>query len=116
MTSQTSRQTSGPKGEFIPGYLDDQGMPGPICIAWGGRLTRAWKKPCEDAKVSDLRFHDLRHTSAMDLRMAGAPMEVVRDAVGRSDIKMTQRYAHVGEKEISDAVNKLTVPWLGDGA
>ena len=99
-----------PKGEFFPGYLDDQGVAGQMRIAWGGKLTRAWKKFCEEAQVSDLHFHDLRHTFATDLRMAGTPLEVVRDAVGHSSVKMTQRYAHVGEREVSDAVNKVSVP------
>lgn len=64
-----------PKGEYVPGYLDEQGIPGPALVAWRGRLTRAWEKSCEEARVSDLRFHDLRHTFATDLRMAGTPLE-----------------------------------------
>lgn len=99
-----------PAGEFFPDYLDDKGRAGTSMAAWRGKLDRIWKEFCEEARVIDLHKHDLRHTFATDLRLAGAPLEVVRDAVGHADLKMTQRYAHVGKDEVANAVDRLKVP------
>lgn len=100
----------GSRGELFPGYLDDRGRKGPSQVAWRGKLVRIWERFCQEAGVSDLHVHDLRHTFATDLRIAGAPLEVVRDAVGHSDLKMTQRYAHVGKDEVANAVDLVKVP------
>lgn len=45
------------------------------------------------------------------MRQAGAPLEVVQRALGHTLITTTQRYAHVDDAEIRDALRKL--PDLG---
>jgi len=76
----------------------------------GKRMThfkRSWADLLSRAEVTDLTFHDLRHDFASQLRLCGIPLEVVRDALGHSSIQLTERYAHVGDQELSDAVAKL---------
>jgi integrase len=76
----------------------------------GKRMThfkRSWANLLSRAEVTDLTFHDLRHDFASQLRLKGVPLEVVRDALGHSSIQLTERYAHVGDEELRDAVAML---------
>ena len=59
------------------------------------------------AGIENFRFHDLRHSAASYLVMAGVDMRTVAEILGHKDLKMTHRYAHLSRKHVSDAVGKL---------
>jgi len=54
-----------------------------------------------------LRFHDLRHTCASQMTMADVPLTAVQAMLRHSDLRTTQRYAHLSPKFMQDAVKKL---------
>jgi integrase len=87
----------GVDGAYFPGSVD----------TWKVRLKRAVARIRRDAGIADFKAHDLRHHFATRLRQAGAPLEIVRDALGHADLKSTQIYAHVGEDELREAVAKV---------
>jgi len=67
----------------------------------------AFKEAMRRAKITNFRFHDLRHTFASYLVMAGVPLNTVRELLGHSNINMALRYSHLAPGHKSDAVEKL---------
>lgn len=87
---------------------DDTGyvIPGPP--APRGRDWRDWFEiAVEAAKIPNFRFHDLRHSFASRLVMAGVDLRTVMELMGHSDIAMTMRYAHLAPAHKQDAVERL---------
>ena len=78
--------------------------------AEGARLEdikKGWAPLVKAAKVEAFTFHDLRHTFASKLVMAGVDLNTVRELLGHADLKMTLRYAHLAPEHKAAAVAKL---------
>ena len=56
---------------------------------------RAWKRALEKAGITDLRFHDTRHTAGTRITKATGNLRVTQRTLGHKNIATTQRYAHV---------------------
>jgi integrase len=81
-------------------------FPGP----GGGRLTninKSWAALVAAAGLEDFNFHDLRHHFASRLVQNGVDLYSVKELLGHSDFKMTQRYAHLAPDHLAAAVAKL---------
>ena len=66
-----------------------------------------WYRIRHEAGIRDVRLHDLRHTVASQAAMNGVPLPVVARLLGHSDVSMTMRYAHVGDREIEAAAERV---------
>lgn len=73
----------------------------------GGHLKTAWAATLKRAGIEDLRVHDLRHTFATWLLMAGCQDEVREKIMGHSSSRMSRRYAHVPDDCLVQAVTLL---------
>lgn len=71
-------------------------------------LRNGFEAAAEQARLEDLRIHDLRHTAASWLVTDGVPLEVVKELLGHSSITMTERYAHLAPHRVREAVNRLS--------
>ena len=57
-------------------------------------FNKSFRQACNLAEIRDFRFHDLRHTFCTNLLLSGAGINDVRELIGHSDIRMTDRYTH----------------------
>jgi integrase len=66
-----------------------------------------WQEVRSKAGLDDVRLHDLRHTFASHAVMRGVPLPVVSRLLGHSRLSMTMRYAHVSNKLVEEAAEKI---------
>jgi len=67
---------------------------------------RAWDSARQKANMPDLRVHDLRHSFASFLVNGGRSIYEVQTILGHSQIKTTQRYAHLSNGSLVSAANE----------
>jgi integrase len=80
----------------------------------GGRLTeirRSFLKACSRAGLTDLHFHDLRHTFASQFVMAGGDLYILKEILGHKSITMTQRYAHLSPAYKIKVIDRMNTLW-----
>ena len=70
-------------------------------------VKTAFNTACRRAKIKDFRFHDLRHTFASHLVMAGVDIMMVKDLLGHKTLAMTLRYAHLAQSHKTKALEVL---------
>lgn len=109
------RATKNKKGRHVP--LNDNALAAlnaiPERIDGGRVFTNArmnedpFKIALKRARIKNFRFHDLRHTFASRLVMAGIDLYRVSELLGHSNIIMTQRYAHLAPSAGREAVDVL---------
>lgn len=87
---------------------DDGGLVFPSAVGTVlDNIQTSWGNLTKKAKLKAFRFHDLRHSFASRLVMAGVDLNTVRELLGHSDIKMTLRYAHLAPEHKAEAVSRL---------
>lgn len=73
-------------------------------------LARRWKRAQEAAGIEQpYRLHDLRHTYATNMLLAGCKPRVLQYMIGHSSLDLTMAtYAHVGPMAAIDEVNRIS--------
>lgn len=81
------------------------------------QINTAFKNAVRASGIEDFRLHDLRHTFASWLVQSGVPLPEVRDLLGHSTIKQTERYAHLAPGHLHSAVAVLdNLPGLSNAS
>ncbi|MDP3638494.1 MAG: site-specific integrase [Azonexus sp.] len=65
----------------------------------------SWDTARAKAGLTDVRIHDLRHSFASFLVNAGRSLYEVQKILGHTQVKTTQRYAHLSQETLIDAAN-----------
>ena len=73
----------------------------------------AWNTARSKAELADVRIHDLRHSFASFLINNGRSLYEVQKILGHTQVRTTQRYAHLAQETLLEAVN-VAVNALGD--
>ncbi|HXP79062.1 MAG TPA: site-specific integrase [Verrucomicrobiae bacterium] len=69
---------------------------------------RYWfEKAIKNAGIANFHWHDLRHTFASRLTMAGVGLRATQDALGHKSVAMTVRYSHLAPDFLLNVVEKL---------
>jgi integrase len=68
-----------------------------------------WNKARKNAGLADVRIHDLRHSFASLLINNGRSLYEVQKILGHTQVKTTQRYAHLAPQTLLDASNAATL-------
>jgi integrase len=96
--------------------IEGQGKASPVFRDASGEPVsspRGWFEPAVTrAGLADFHWHDLRHTFASRLVMAGVSLRTVGELMGHKGPSMTWRYAHLAPEHNVDAVNRLAQPVL----
>jgi integrase len=82
--------------------------------AAGSRLEwvqHGFRKALARAGISDLHFHDLRHTFASFWMTRGGELYALKDILGHKTIAMTQRYAHLSPAYKRAMVDRMEQIW-----
>lgn len=84
---------------------------GRVCQSKFGRdlnHPRKWfELALKEAKISNFRWHDLRHTFISRLVMKDVNLRTVQELAGHKTISMTTRYAHLAPEHNQAAIERL---------
>ncbi len=70
-------------------------------------VRTAWEGARDRAGLAGVRFHDLRHTAATQMVLAGVDLATVGEILGHSTIALTMRYTHPTPEAKRRAVGAL---------
>lgn len=70
-------------------------------------IFASWNTARTRAGLADVRIHDLRHSFASFLVNAGRSLYEVQKILGHTQVKTTQRYAHLAQETLVDACNSV---------
>jgi integrase len=76
---------------------------GRIITRWfaSDSFNHTWEKICEEAKVTNLHFHDLRHEGVSRLFETGFNIMEVASVSGHKSLSMLKRYTHMRSADIA---------------
>lgn len=82
---------------------------------WEEAIRKLGWHETNNPRLRNWRFHDLRHTCASWLVMADVPMSKVAKILGHKELKTTQRYAHLADSSLVEAVERIQYAAGGEG-
>ncbi len=99
------RKNIGRHDEYVFVYVEkvkhDNGRTSKQTRPVSSNANTGWRAALKRAGIEDFRFHDLRHTWASWLIMAGVPISVLQEMGGWQNINMVRRYAHFSSGHLS---------------
>ena len=87
----------------------DWAFPNPVTGKPYVSIYCAWHTARSKAGLADVRMHDLRHSFASLLINSGRTLYEVQHILGHTQVKTTQRYAHLSQDTLLAASNAATL-------
>jgi len=88
------------RSEYV--FPQPSGFPGPY-----EAFDAHWYTALKAAGIENLRFHDLRHTTASYLAQQGASLLEIADTLGHRTMTMVKRYAHLAQPHKVGVIEKM---------
>jgi integrase len=79
-------------------------------LGYDSSHRRWWLSVLKSAKITKFRWHDLRHTFASRLVMAGVSIYSVKELMRHASVVTTERYAHLAPKHLHAEIATLDAP------
>lgn len=76
-------------------------------------IRAAWENAVNNAEITNLRFHDLRHSCASYLAMNGASLSEIAEVLGHKTLAMVKRYAHLSDTHTAGVVSRMNEKIFG---
>ena len=94
------RQLVVPKGNpwLFPGDVPGQPVK---------EIRRFWINMQKEAKLPEVRIHDLRHTFASHAAMSKETLPMIGRLLGHANHQSTARYAHLDDEHLLDAAQQV---------
>ena len=89
----------------IPRHDCDWVFPNPKTLKPYVSIFYSWNTARKAAGLADVRIHDLRHSFASFLVNSGRTLYEVQKILGHTQVKTTQRYAHLSQETLIEAAN-----------
>lgn len=77
-------------------------------------IGKLFPKIVKKCGIEDFRFHDLRHTGASWQAMSGISQPITQKTLGHKSPAMTNRYSHLRDEFLRDAINDVGNEMLSD--
>ena len=71
-------------------------------------IQRQWDRIREEAGLTGLRLHDLRHSWASVAAMNGVGMVTIARLLGHALVETTERYVHLSDRSVADAADRVS--------
>ncbi len=75
-------------------------------------IFQSWDRVRKNAGMPELRIHDLRHSFASFLVNSGRSLYEVQRLLGHTSSRTTQRYAHLSQNSLAEAMNSANIAVL----
>lgn len=72
-------------------------------------FDQAWRRIRQEAGLNDVHFHDLRHTTASWMGMAGVNAFTLMQILGHTSIATTQKYTHLNQENSLKAAQNFSM-------
>lgn len=99
--------------EVLKVWRKDRLPVGPVFPDTVDHVDKFWREARAGARLTDFRFHDLRHSAASYLAMSGASLMDIAAILGHKTLAMVKRYSHLSEQHTTAAVDRMAEKFLG---
>jgi integrase len=88
------------RSEYV--FPQPSGFPGPY-----ESFDAHWYAAMKAAGITNMRFHDLRHTTASYLAQQGASLIEIADTLGHKTLSMVKRYSHLAQSHKVSVIERM---------
>jgi integrase len=88
-------------------------FPNPKTLKPYESIYNSWNTARKQSGLKEVRIHDLRHSYASFLVNSGRSLYEVQMLLGHTQVKTTQRYAHLSHDTLLDATNSVNTALSG---